>query len=93
MLWRKELDPHINILDNVGDDRIIALHFKLSPATSIFAVGVYLPASNSSIIEYPKYLNSLEDVLHQLYDKGKNFLLGDFNGHFGKYGGPRSFDT
>ena len=93
VLWRKELNARINILEELGNDRIIVAQVRLSPTVCMFILSVYLPSSNTSITKYRECLEVLDDVVDNLYEKGIIVLAGDFNGHIGKYGGPRSFDT
>ena len=92
-IWRRQLDKDIEKLENVGNDRIIAIKITTSKGLVLFIVAVYLPSTNSSIVEFRNTLDAMVDVIDQFYDQGIVIVMGDFNCHIGKSGGPRSLDA
>ena len=93
MLWRKSLDASIIRLEDLGNDRIIVVEIRTADHESIFIAGVYLPSSNVAVHLYKECMVVLQDIIHQLYDKGTLIILGDFNAHIGGFGGARSFES
>lgn len=91
ILWRKVLDRNIERLFDIGNDRIMAIRIKTVTGCNLFIISVYLPSSNSSVNTYKMCLEELEDVINQLYNRGKIIVLGDLNCHIGMHGGSRSF--
>ena len=78
-------------LENIGNDRIIAIKVKLPNQKALFVLGTYLPSTNDSTSSYREYINTLEDSIAHLKSLGAVVLAGDFNAHIGNHGGPRSF--
>lgn len=93
ILWRKSLDANITKLEDLGNDRIIAIQVRLSNNKMIYFIGVYLPATNQPIEQFRKYSHDLKHVVNILHQQGAVIVLGDFNGHIGTHGGPRSFSA
>ena len=87
------LDASITKLEDLGNDRIIVVQVRTVGEHSIFIVGVYFPSWNAAIHMYRECMEILEDIIHQLHDKGTLVILGDFNADIGDFGGPRSFDS
>ncbi len=52
ILWRKELDLHVNKLDNVGNDRKIAIRLKAAGDQELVIIGAYFPVTNHSLELY-----------------------------------------
>lgn len=92
ILWRKSLSYQIEILDDIGNDRIICIRVNLSMSQHIYIVCVYMPSSNVSLSNFKSHMERLEDVINQLFYRGKVVVMGDFNAHIGCHGGPRSFN-
>ncbi|CAB4025724.1 Hypothetical predicted protein [Paramuricea clavata] len=78
-------------LENIGNDRIIAIKVKLLNQKALFVLGTYLPSTNDSTSSYREYINTMEDSIAHLKSLGAVVLAGDFNAHIGNHGGPRSF--
>lgn len=52
-----------------------------------------MPSSNVGLSAFKFYMEQLEDVINQLFYRGKVVIMGDFNAHIGYHGGPRSFEN
>ena len=89
-LWRHNLDKNITILDEIGNDRIIALKLQLSKENILFIIAVYLPTSTESSTTFKLILDVLDEIICKFEQEGSVLLVGDFNAHIGNMGGPRS---
>jgi exonuclease III len=56
IFWRKSLNASIEILDEIGNDRIVAINFKTSDKHNFYIIGVYFPSSNLPLPVYIKKL-------------------------------------
>lgn len=92
ILWRRSVDNLVEQLEHVGNDRIIVIKVTMPGESCLFIVGVYFPSANHSMEEFRRHTDLLEDTINQLCDQGMIIVLGDFNCHIGKYGGPRGLD-
>ena len=89
--WRKSLMASVEVLENIGNDRIAAISVKQHESEQMFLVGTYLPCATESMEVYNSYVEQLENVLYQLQQRGTIIIMGDINAHIGHLGGPRSF--
>jgi exonuclease III len=92
ILWRKSLNANIQIMHDIGNDRIIAVQVTTDDKHNFYIIGAYLPSAKKPILPYKKSVDELEDVINQLSDRGPFIVLGDLNCHIGTFGGPRSFN-
>ena len=89
-LWRHNLDKYITILDEIGNDRIIALKLQLSKENILFIIAVYLPTSTESSTTFKLILDALDEIICKFEQEGSVLVVGDFNAHIGNLRGSRS---
>lgn len=87
-LWRKRLMASVEVLENMGNDRIAVISVKQRKSEQMFLVATYLPCATESTEVYNSYVEQLENVLYQLQQKGTTIVMGDINAHVGYLGGP-----
>ena len=93
VLWRKALNATIQIMDDIGNDRIIAIQLRVDDTRNFYIVGTYLPSVNQPIAFYKESVDELDVVINELSNRGAYIILGDFNCHIGNFGGPRSLNA
>lgn len=90
-LWRKNLHLCCEVLEDLSCDRMAVLNIRSPNGEQIYLIGVYLPTTSEPASRYRRCLDLLEDTIYQLCERGTVIVVGDFNAHIGKSGGPRSF--
>ena len=93
VLWRKSFNVNIQIMDDIGNDRIIAIQLKVDDKRNFYIIGTYLPSANQPIALYKESVDELDAVINELSNRGIYVILGDFNCHIGNFGGPRSYNA
>ena len=87
--WKKHLQT--SPVSGYPSDRICAITVE-STTFPFFVIGVYLPTSDCSCVEYSETLIIIEHIINDHPDQYA-IVIGDFNAHTGPNGGSRSFDT
>ena len=91
ILWDKTIGNCVSDLElPIISDRIMGVQIHLENQSPIFIINVYMPSTNTSLLEYKQSIESLQIVTDFLYDKGLLLLCGDFNGQLGPKWGHRA---
>ena len=83
VLWHKALNATIQIMDDIGNDRIIAIQLRVDDTRNFYIVGTYLASANQPIAFYKESVDELDVVINELSNRGAYMILGDFNCHIG----------
>ena len=80
-------------MDDIGNDRIITIQFRVDDTRNFYIIGTYLPSANHPIALYKESVDELDVVINELSNRGAYIILGDLNCHIGNFGGPRSLNA
>ena len=70
-------------MDDIGNDRIIAIQFRVDDTRNFYIIGTYLPSANHPIALYKESVDELDVVINELSNRGSYIILGDLNCHIG----------
>ena len=87
ILWRKALDRSVRKLQDISNDRLVAIQL-LNLHRSICLLAVYLPSHSGGTDVFKDSLDYVDSVLGQLCLDNDVCILGDFNADPGSEGGP-----
>ena len=63
-------------MDDIGNDRIIAIQLRVDDTHNFYIVGTYLLSANQPIVFYKESVDELDVVINELSNRGANIILG-----------------
>ena len=90
ILWRKEIDIHVSLL-NCKSNRICGICLHEKGYHNLYIIGVYLPQVACKNESFMEELELLEELMKQCLMCGDVIIMGDMNCHYGMEFGPRGW--